>query len=339
MCHGISRLSHALLLAVVALTAASATHADAPGAAQPGTRVLLDAHNCYPYHGRWGERIERALGVGPPLAIEQDLYWYRERGTGRAWSILSHGRPYTGREPTFQGYCLDRIRPVVEAALAAGDRTDWPLITLNLEFKSTEPEHLRAVWDALGEVEPWLCTAERLADPDGVAPLDVGPVLVLTGSDDALERAFHDAVPVGGRLRVFGAVAVGKAHATSPPSEIVSTPATNYRRWWNNPWSVVEADGQRRAGAWTAEDERRLKALVDHAHDLGLWIRFYTLNGHAREADQGWSRGYNFGDLEAARVRWRAAIRAGVDFVATDQYEAFGAERAAVARQGNTPAE
>ena len=32
---------------------------------------------------------------------------------------------------------------------------------------------------------------------------------------------------------------------------------------------------------------------------------------------------YNFGSLEAVRHRWRAAIAAGVDFVATDQYEEF----------------
>ena len=37
----------------------------------------------------------------------------------------------------------------------------------------------------------------------------------------------------------------------------------------------------------------------------------------------GWSPGYNFTSLDAARVRWRAAIAAGVDFVATDQYEEF----------------
>jgi hypothetical protein len=49
------------------------------------------------------------------------------------------------------------------------------------------------------------------------------------------------------------------------------------------------------------------------------------LNGHpAPEADaQGWTRGYNFGSLAAAQARWRAAREAKVDFVATDQYEAF----------------
>ena len=104
--------------------------------------------------------------------------------------------------------------------------------------------------------------------------------------------------------------------------------ATNYRRWSNNAWSIVETGGQNKAGEWTAEDRARLKRLVKEAHDRKLWIRFYTLNGHAAELGEanGWGRSYNFGSLEAARERWRAAIQAGVDFVATDQYAEFGQE-------------
>ncbi len=66
-------------------------------------------------------------------------------------------------------------------------------------------------------------------------------------------------------------------------------------------------------------DRARLDALVGRAHGLGLWVRFYTLNGHAPNA-QGWSDGYNFGSLAAVQPRWRAAIEAGVNFIATDQY-------------------
>jgi hypothetical protein len=60
---------------------------------------------------------------------------------------------------------------------------------------------------------------------------------------------------------------------------------------------------------------------------MDLWIRFYTLNGHDAAGSQGWHAGYNFGSLAAAQVRWRAARDAGVDFIATDQYEAFAADR------------
>jgi glycerophosphoryl diester phosphodiesterase len=88
----------------------------------------------------------------------------------------------------------------------------------------------------------------------------------------------------------------------------------------------VEAGGPPKAGDWTPRDRERLGQIVKRAHDNGLWVRFYTLNGHAPEAASGWSNSYNFGTLDAARVRWRAAIDARVDFVATDQYEEFGNE-------------
>jgi hypothetical protein len=50
----------------------------------PGARSVMDAHNCYPYDGRWGDRVDRALSAGTPVAIEQDLAWYR-RGGGDRW--------------------------------------------------------------------------------------------------------------------------------------------------------------------------------------------------------------------------------------------------------------
>jgi hypothetical protein len=104
------------------------------------------------------------------------------------------------------------------------------------------------------------------------------------------------------------------------------TRATNYRRWVNFSWAVVERGGQTKAEAWTPADAARLKALVDRAHAMNLAIRFYTLNGHAPADGQGWSAGYNFGSLDAVRPRWRAAIDAGVDLLATDQYELLAQE-------------
>jgi hypothetical protein len=291
----------------------------------PGKRVLMDAHNCYPYNGRWSDRLDRALGTGVPLAIEQDLFWYTDKERSRSWSIVSHGEPISGSEPTLGSYFLEPIRTVMERALREGSRKNWPLITLNLDFKTNEPEHHAAIWELLGKYEAWLCTAERVQDSRTVMPIDLKPLLVLTGDSEAQEKRFHDLVPLRGRLRLFGAVHVEEQKASSPPAKMVSHSASNYRRWWNNPWKVVEQGGQPRAGDWTQKDIRRLQDLVDHAHALGLWIRFYTLNGHdrAEEASQGWDADYNFGSREKVLIRWRAAIQAGVDFVATDQYEAF----------------
>lgn len=278
------------------------------------SRVLLDAHNCYPENGQWAERIERALAQGTPIAIEQDLAWFDGR------SILTHEKKFTGSEPGMRQYFFERIRPIVEKELREGNRKRWPAIVLNLDFKSDEPEHHRAVWQLLGEYEAWLTTAVKSGKDAGkLAKLDRKPIMVLTGSNDVQETTFHDTVPDGGSLRVFGAVAGGAAG---------NARATNYRRWSNNPWSAVEKEGQPKAGEWTPADRARLRQLVKEAHRRHLWIRFYTLNGHAPEtsAASGWTRSYNFGSLDAVRQRWRAAIAAGVDFVATDQYEEFARE-------------
>jgi hypothetical protein len=283
--------------------------AQEPARFEAGRRVLLDAHNAYSYQGQWADRLDRALATGTPLAIEQDLVWHPS-----ARSIVSHGEPFTGQEPTLRDF-FERIRPIVAEALNSGSREQWPLITLNLDFKDSHPEHLTAIWRMLGDYEDWLTTAARGADVDAIQPLRVGPVLILTGANPAQQIVFHDDLPVGARLRLFGAVQPGRLRAT------------NYHRWSNNPWNTVEPEGQNNAGDWTDEDNDRLHTLVDAAHQAGLWIRFYTLNGHSTEQGErmGWSPTYNFGSSEAARRRWRAAIAARVDFIATDQYEQFDA--------------
>ena len=309
----------------------------APTSVAPGTRVLLDAHNAYPYNGRFSDRIDRALGTGLPVAIEQDLVWRPGEDGRPGRAIVSHGPPFDGQEPSLRESFFERIRPLVERALREDTRGTWPLIVLNLDLKSNEPEQLQALWTLLGEYEGWLTTAERTADGSRPAPLDVKPVLVLTGSSEAQAAAFSDAVPVGARLRLFGAIllhgpaAQGTDRLAAERQLWEALPtmplprATNYRRWWNAPWSLVEAGGQRKAGEWTPADDTRLRTLVRHAHEAGLWIRLWTLNGHleGEEKALGWSPGYNFGSMAAARVRWRAAIAAGADFVATDQYQAF----------------
>lgn len=334
------RLPVALAVALIfAGCAASDPPIEASAAAHaPGSRTLLDAHNCYPYHGRWVNRIDRALSTGTPLAIEQDLVWYTDPDSGETRSILAHNEPFTGDEPGMREYFFERIRPLMDEAISSGDAQHWPLVTLNLDFKSDEPEHHQAVWDLLGDYEAWLTTAERTADPSQIMPLHTGPLLVLTGEADAQQVSFHDSVPVGRKLRVFGAVATNRAEgiateelrwkfqATASPEALVRGEPDNYRRWWNNSWYAVEEGGASRAGEWTDRDLARLKSLVSFAHKNGMWIRFYTLNGHDPvDESSGWSQDYNFGSAEAAWLRWRAAASAGVDFVATDQYEGFAA--------------
>jgi hypothetical protein len=321
---------------VVALTVGSAWAAGQAAPRDgygPGARVLLDAHNCYPDGERFADRIDRALATGLPIAIEQDLVWFRDPRSGVYRAIVSHGEPFTGAEPSLDTHFFERIRPIVEQALKENRRERWPLIVLNLDLKSNEPELHASLWETLNRYQEWLTSAERVADPARVMPLDVKPVLVLTGNDRSQQAAFHDGLAIGTRLRAFGGIAVdteskiGRGKEAIPklagltPADLIASKATNYRRWVNFPWAVVEKGGQVEAGEWTRADAARLAALVNRAHANGLWIRFYTLNGHGAADPNGWTASYNFGSPEAAAARWRAAREAGVDFIATDQYE------------------
>jgi hypothetical protein len=221
---------------------------------------------------------------------------------------------------------------LIEKALREGNQAQWPLIVLHFDVKDNQPALLHAVWELLGEYESWITTAPKSADRNRMEAFSLKPILVLTEDSDAQEKVFYDEVPVGARLRVFGSAHTNaipgearseRAHsaATMTPERLLSENPTNYRRWWNNSWFEVEEGGQTQAGEWTAEDDRRLRALVDHAHRLGFWIRFYTLDGFTQEESRGWDAGYNFGSRQAVEQRWRAALAAGVNLIATDQYE------------------
>ena len=305
----------------------------------PLGRVVLHAHNCFPEEGLWTDRLDRAMGTGvQPIAIEQDLGWFVDPATHGGRTVLSHGGTLTGREPTLEDYFFARVRPVIERAIAANRRDTWPVVFLHFNIRNNETAHLQNIWELLGRYEAWLTTAERGEDERTVMPLKLGPLMVLTESGQ--EEVFYNRVPVGGRLRVFATTPAGRAPASAsadrdaqaaaavetPPEVLIPARATNYRRWVNFPWAVVEQGGQGKAADWTPRDAARLKAIVDRAHAMNLGIRFYTLNGHAPADGLGWSAGYNFGSLDAVRARWRAAIDAGVDLLATDQYELLAEE-------------
>src|SRR5438876_7566871 len=111
-----------------------------PAPLRPGTRVLLDAHNCYPYYEWWFDRIDRALSAGAPLAIEQDLLWTKNPKTGMMTSLVSHGAPPTGMEPGMREYFFERVRPIVEKALRERNHGDWRSEEHTSELQS--PVHL-----------------------------------------------------------------------------------------------------------------------------------------------------------------------------------------------------
>lgn len=296
---------------------------------------ILDAHNCYPYEGQWSDRIQRALNSGFPVSIEQDLAWYVDPVTGKGRVVVSHTPHPTGKEPTLEDYFFKQVSPVVEKAIAENKRNQWPLIVLHFDFKDNQAPLLQAVWQVLGEHEDWLSTSVKTSDPNTLSPIDRKPILVVTEEANEQQKVFYDDLPVGARLRLFGSAHTHPLPAnmtkqqlahwqvTATPEELVPEKPTNYRRWWNGTWYEVEEGGEPQASDWTKADNDRLRALVDHAHKMGYWVRFYALDGFAPAEDQGWGMSYNFGSREAVIPRWKAAIAAGVNFIATNQYEAL----------------
>jgi len=274
------------------------------------------------------------LKIDFPVGIEQDLAWWVDPATGKGRIVVSHTAKTTGSEPLLRNHFFERVRPIIEKELARGDASRWPVILVHFDFKDNQAPLLHAVWDLLGEYQGWISTAVKGSDPSKLAPFEMKPLMVWTEDSDAQEEVFFHQVPVGAKLRLFGSAHTNpqggstreeRNHlaATVAPEKLLSEHPSNYRRWWNNSWFEVEEGGQRAAGDWTAADDRRLRALVDHAHDLGFWIRFYTLDGFGPGEDRGWGDGYNFGSRAAVELRWKAALDAGVDLIATDQYEDF----------------
>ena len=306
---------------------------------EPLARPIVDAHNCYTENGQWADRLSRALGTGArPIGIEQDLVW-KPDGSGGGTSLVAHDPELVGGEPTLDDHFFKVVAPMLDAALATHDVSRWPLVVLHFDFKTNETAHHQFVRTLLKKYERWLTYTTRGAD-DRVQPLTVGPLMVLTEAGENQQHDFYDVLPQGEKMTMFGTVpnvrltdskdkdVQADAAVTAPPATLLPTGATNYRRWANFSWAIVERGGQTRAGDWDDIDNARLQSLVERAHTLGLWLRFYTLDGFDPANNQGWSTGYNFGSINAASQRWRAAINAGVDLIATDQYEALSSELA-----------
>ena len=326
-----------LRLALIVCVTAPLAGLDAAAPEPPailGGRSLLHAHNAYPEDGRWRDRIDRALATGVPVVIEQDVA-FAPRNEPLLRTVVSHEAKLHGSEPSLQEYFFDRVRPIIERELASRRSDRWPAIVLHLDFKSNERDHHRAVWDLLRRHQSWLTTAAAGGDSMTISPIKRGPLLVLTENGANQEKDFLEWSAAEGSLLVFGSIPPPAVRQSDDPAErarilhqaapheLIPTAATSYRRWVNFPWTVVEVGGPPEAREWTRDDQQRLASVVDYAHQQGLLVRFYTLNGHAADASRGWTASYNFGSLDAVRARWRAAIDAHVDLIATDQYEEF----------------
>jgi hypothetical protein len=307
----------------------------------PGARTLVLAHNAYPQAGQYTDRLDRAVAAGTPLAIEIDLTWGPNPKTGKNFSLVGdfperRFSEITGDEPILEQQFFAAVRPIVEKALKSNDKRNWPLIRLYLDIKNDPPEHLEYLIGILHKYQGWLTTAVKTDDPTRLLPLDLKPMLVMLQDkdNDIKEEYFYNRVPVGGKIIAFGTAKfnlppgtgltgrqIDQARNSMKPEELVTERATNYRRWWGNTWDAIEPGKKSEAGEWTPEKQARLEAFVNYAHKMGYLISLWNEDGTDADTAKkmGWSAKYNFGSLEAAEARWKAMIRAKVDFIATDQ--------------------
>ncbi len=317
----------AVLLAGLALPAKLTTYA-------PGTRTLVLSHNAYPDHGKFTDRLDRAIAAGVPFATEQDLAWVDGK------SLMVHGaKNVSSDDPTLDSYFIPRVKPLIEKALQSGNQGNWPIVTLYLDIKNDPPEHLEAISHWLDKYDSWITTAVKTADISKQSPLDLKPMMVLVEDkqNDIKQEYFYDKVPVGGKIRVFGSVTKfdenpkklpreQKAEAvaflsTLDPEQLVPHKADNYHRWFGTSWAFIEKGGETGAGEWNSTSEARLKKFVDYGHRLGYFVGVYCLDGFTEAENQGWDKDYNFGSHEKVMPRWQAAARSHADFISTDQME------------------
>ncbi|HEX4068043.1 MAG TPA: hypothetical protein VHZ09_18635 [Acidobacteriaceae bacterium] len=324
----------ASLLLTVPLTAQGRHKSNSdPLTFAPGSRIEMMAHNAYPDHGKYADRLDLALASGHPFAVEEDLAWVDGE------SLLIHGaRNVSGGDPTLETYFFPKVKPVIEAALKEGNKDNWPIITLYLDIKNDPVEHLAAISQELDKYKSWLTWAEKTDDITKVSPLHVRPMMVIVEdkqNDINKQLVFYDQVPAGGRILVFGSVPkldpnpgrkLAKQDATDAqflanPDDLIIARADNYHRWIGFDWAFIEKGGETKAGSWTDENERRLKEFVNYGHTMGYLVGVYCLDGYTPDQNQGWDKDYNLGSHDAAVTRWKAAESAKVDFISTDHYE------------------
>lgn len=302
------------------------------GSFSPGSRMAILAHNAYPDHGKYEDRLDRAIASGVPFVVEEDLAWIEGK------SLLIHGsKNVSSDDPNLDSYFFPKVRPIMEKALQENNKKDWPLITLYLDIKNDPREHLEAISTVLDKYNDWLTTAVKTADESKQSPLDLKPMMVLVEDkqNDIKQSFFYDSVPVGGKIRVFGSVPKPDANpgkklskqeainrmVSVDPEQVTSVRAGNYHRWWGVDWAYIEQGGETSGNSWTPEANARLRKWVSYGHRLGYLMSVYCLDGYTADENQGWDKDYNFGSKDAVLTRWKAVIAAKPDFISTDQYE------------------
>lgn len=272
--------------------------------AEPPKPLPVSAHNCYPANSASTERVVEALALGIDN-IEIDLGWDEIRKQ----LIVGHdATPQPGLTyPGLEAYLV----PALEAHWRQAREDQAPTL-LTIDWKTDNLDAVRQFQAFLDAHPDWFSTAPKASE----SPLTVRRLTVcFTGSDRAKEQ--YDAlIPAGGTYRAFRDTVFGGGQFKQDVADYAPAPATAYHRFLTFHWGNVEAGGPPLAGAWTDNDATRLTSLMTQVHRQGFRARFYCLNGHNGPTLSP----YRFRNDDAARIRWQAATKAGVDWVATDEY-------------------
>ena len=274
-------------------------------AADPARLLPVSAHNCYPSRSANNAKLLEALNLGIDN-IEIDLGW--DDRTKEL--IVGHDAAPRGGViyPEFEAYLV----PALEAHWKTHPRGQAPTV-LTIDWKTEKPEAVTKFKAFLDLHADWFSSAPKTED----SPLTNRNLTVCFTGSDVAKDAYDALIPARGTYRAFRDRVFGQGAKFEPDvASYVPTKATAYHRFLTFHWGVVEQGGPALARDWTKADANRLSALMTQAHQQGFRARFYCLNGHTGTLVSG----YQFTSDEAAKVRWLAAVQAGVDWIATDEY-------------------
>ena len=291
-------------LAVVLFVRRPAHAADAPAKILP-----VGAHNCYATDRPDNPRLAEALRLGIDN-VEIDVGW---DDAGKRLIVGHDASPRPGAAyPEF----ATMLAPALEAH-AKGHPVGSAPTVLTVDWKTSNPKAVAAFKAFLDSHAAWFSTAEKPATGSAVTPMTVRRLTVCLSGSEAAKDAYDALVPPGGAYRAFRDRVVGAGAAfESDVAAYVPSDATAYHRFLAFHWSAVERGGPFAAGEWAPADAERLASLMALAHRRGFRVRFYCLNGHTGLT----SSGYRFRSDADAKARWLASAKAGVDWVAGDEY-------------------
>lgn len=261
------------------------------------------AHNAYPEKGQHGDRLERARRAGL-RAVEIDVSWSEERRR----AVITHEKIPAGGEPTLEQYFWKPLLPELER-LPRG-KPGWLLL---VDFKTGHPGPVRELYGDLQR-------RSRLVSRFG-SQIDYGPLTVLLTGDNRAIAAFEKLHPARGPYLAMGNREPPERQYRENLEEYFPEPPTAFYRVYNFEWSHIEPDRDaRRNGPLPGNARDRLRAFAELARRKGYWLRTWTLNEST------------FGGRAGLLERWTAAREAGVQMIATDEYDLAAATATADAR-------